>query len=98
MFPIVSGGAALIFTAATLGTSVLPAVMAGAGGLGILGLGRCKKKFILKCPMPMSDSRDGLANDVSWATNVQSSQWTVLRRFEGPRRHQVSKIMLKYYL
>ena len=39
VFPVVTGGAALIFTAATLGTSVLPAVMAGAGGLGILGLG-----------------------------------------------------------
>ena len=39
-----SGGAALVFSAGTLGTSALPAVMAGAGagGLGILGLGMLK--------------------------------------------------------
>ena len=38
VFPIVTGGAALIFSAATLATSVLPAA-AIAGGLGLLGIG-----------------------------------------------------------
>ena len=38
VFPIVTGGAALIFSAATLATSILPAA-AIAGGLGLLGIG-----------------------------------------------------------
>ena len=39
VFPIVTGGAALIFSAATVGTSLLPAAAAMAGGLGLLGIG-----------------------------------------------------------
>ena len=38
VFPIVTGGAALLFSAATVGTSFLPAA-AIAGGLGLLGIG-----------------------------------------------------------
>ena len=37
VFPIVTTGAALIFTGAIVGTSILPTVV--AGGLGILGIG-----------------------------------------------------------
>ena len=37
VFPIVTTGAALIFTGAIAGTSIVPTVI--AGGLGILGLG-----------------------------------------------------------
>ena len=37
VFPIVTSGAALIYTGAIVGTSVLPTVI--AGGLGLLGLG-----------------------------------------------------------
>ena len=37
VFPIVTGGAALIFTAGVVGTSILPTV--AAGGLGLLGIG-----------------------------------------------------------
>ena len=42
IFPIVTSGAALIFTAATVGTSVLPTLPLIAGGLGLLGIGICK--------------------------------------------------------
>ena len=42
IFPIVTSGAALIFTAATVGTSVLPTLPLIAGGLGLLGIGISK--------------------------------------------------------
>ena len=45
IFPIVTGGAALIFTAAVSGTSILPTVVAGAGGLGLLGIGRIQMQL-----------------------------------------------------
>ena len=38
VFPIVTSGAALIFSGAIVGTSILPTVV--AGGLGILGIGK----------------------------------------------------------
>ena len=46
IFPIVTGGAALIFTAAVSGTSILPTVVAGAGGLGLLGIGRIQMQLV----------------------------------------------------
>ena len=38
IFPIVTNGAALIFSGAIAGTSILPTVV--AGGLGLLGIGK----------------------------------------------------------
>ena len=46
IFPIVTGGAALIFTAAVSGTSIMPMVVAGAGGLGLLGIGRIQMQLV----------------------------------------------------
>ena len=44
VFPIVTGGAALIFTAGIVGTSILPTV--AAGGLGLLGIGTSMSKIL----------------------------------------------------